>query len=71
VVIRAFNSSSIDMQLFFWVRNIGEWMAVKTDAILAIDIAFKENGIKIPFPQQDLPYSYVVKEEDNNSKNLK
>jgi small-conductance mechanosensitive channel len=63
VIIKQFNSSSIDMQLSFWVRNIGEWLAVKTDIILAIDKAFKENGIEIPFPQQDLHIRTVTRDE--------
>ncbi len=54
VLVRQFASSSIDIQLLFWVRNIGEWTDVKSDVILAIDAAFKENKIEIPFPQQDL-----------------
>jgi small-conductance mechanosensitive channel len=68
VIIKQFNSSSIDMQLFFWVRNISEWMAVKTAVIVAIDIALKENGIRIPFPQQDIHILSVPK-EDPNGKN--
>lgn len=54
VIIKQFNSSSIDMILSFWVKNIREAIQVKSDIILAIDRAFKENSIKIPFPQQEL-----------------
>ena len=54
VVIKQFNSSSIDMQLSFWVKNITDAVGVKSDIMLAIDHAFKENSIKIPFPQQEL-----------------
>jgi small-conductance mechanosensitive channel len=54
VNIKQFNTSSIDMQLSFWVKNLREFSAVKTDIILAITSAFKENKIEIPFPQQDL-----------------
>jgi potassium-dependent mechanosensitive channel len=54
VIIKQFNNSSIDMQLTFWVRNIRQWTAVKTDIILAIDRAFSKNSISIPFPQQEL-----------------
>ena len=55
---------------FFWepLRNISEWMAVKTAVIVAIDIALKENGIRIPFPQQDIHILSVPK-EDPNGKN--
>ena len=54
VLVKEFNTSSIDMQLFFWVRNINELTAVRSDINSAIDISFKKNGIEIPFPQQDL-----------------
>lgn len=54
VLIRQFGSSSIDMQLSFWVRDLTEAAVVKSDILLAIDLAFKENGIEIPLPQQDL-----------------
>lgn len=66
VIIKQFNSSSIDMQLTFWVRNITELLFVKSDIILAIDHAFKQNSIKIPFPQQEVHVSSVLKRGDSN-----
>jgi len=63
VTIRQFNSSSIDMQLSFWVGNLRQWPAVKSDIILAIDRAFRENKIEIPLPQQDIHIRSVAKEE--------
>ena len=63
VVIRQFGSSSIDMQLSFRVRNISEWGAVKSAIILAIDIAFKENKIEIPVPQQDIHIRSISQEQ--------
>jgi small-conductance mechanosensitive channel len=42
------------MQLTFWVRDLKDFGAVKTDILVAIDTAFKKNHIEIPFPQQDL-----------------
>jgi small-conductance mechanosensitive channel len=64
VIIRQFSSSSIDMQLSFWVRDLREAAAVKSDIILAIDIAFKQNGIEIPLPQQDLHIRSIAKAEN-------
>lgn len=61
VIVRQFSSSSIDMQLTFWVKNIADLPAVKSDIILAIDRAFKENAIKIPLPQQEVYVSSVLK----------
>ncbi|HET7896958.1 MAG TPA: mechanosensitive ion channel domain-containing protein, partial [Flavisolibacter sp.] len=51
VIIKDFNGSSIDLQLFFWVRDIREWAVVKSDIILAMDHALKENTVQIPSPQ--------------------
>jgi len=42
------------MQLSFWVQDMNESGAVKTDILVALDRAFKENHIEIPFPQQNL-----------------
>jgi small-conductance mechanosensitive channel len=63
VIVRQFNSSAIDMQLSFWVKNITDTAAVKSDILLAMDRAFKENSIKIPLPQQELHISSLSKEE--------
>jgi small-conductance mechanosensitive channel len=66
VVIMQFSSSSIDMQLSFWLKNITDLAAVKSKILLAIDIAFKENAIKIPFPRQELHISSFTNEEIYN-----
>lgn len=49
-----FNNSAIDVSIFFWVKNIRESLATKSDMIIAIDALFKEQRITIPFPQQDV-----------------
>src|SRR5678810_1206209 len=63
VIVLQFSSSAIDVQLSFWVRNIREWAAVKSDIILAIDTAFKENKIRIPLPQQDIHIRSIPQEQ--------
>jgi small-conductance mechanosensitive channel len=63
VNVTQFGSSFIDMQLSFWVKNIREWAAVKTDVILAIDSAFKKNKIEIPLPQQDIHIRSISQEK--------
>jgi len=63
VIVRQFNSSAIDMQLSFWVRNITDAAGVKSNILLAIDRAFKDNSIKIPLPQQELHISSLSKEK--------
>lgn len=61
-----FNNSSIDFDVKFWVYHYDDGVPAMSDLIIAIDIAFKENGIEIPFPQQDLH----IKDE-NSKKPLK
>ena len=59
--------------VLFWVRHIREMWALKSDIISAIDVAFKENGIIIPFQQHDLHIrsgmpDFIKGSEDQNSK---
>jgi len=68
VLIKEFANSAINIQVFFWVRNVREGLAVKSDVISAIDVAFKENNIVIPFPQQDVHIHAVSNNNDNATK---
>jgi len=54
VLFRAFGDSSLDFELRCFIRNIDERLNVISDVNFAIDAAFRENGIEIPFPQRDL-----------------
>ncbi len=54
VLANEFGNSSIDLSLKFWVSHFSIGFDVKSDLILAIDGLFKEHGITIPFPQQDV-----------------
>lgn len=49
-----FNESSIDLIIKFWVQHFEIGADVKSDVLKAIDIAFKEHKIEIPYPQQDV-----------------
>lgn len=49
-----FNTSTIDLSVYFWTKHIGDTSATRNDLIMSIVAAFKENGIAIPFPQQDI-----------------
>jgi hypothetical protein len=40
------------MQLSFWVQDMNESGAVKTDILVALDRAFKENISKFLFPSR-------------------
>jgi potassium efflux system protein len=50
---RQFGAGSIDLELFFWV-DIRDDFATKSEVLTRIHTAFKEAGIEIPFPQQDI-----------------
>ena len=49
-----FGESSLDFQLFFWVKNSFTVENLKSDLRFAINQNFTENNIQIPFPQRDV-----------------
>jgi small-conductance mechanosensitive channel len=50
----AFGDSSLDMEVHFWSKELMPVENIKSDIRFAIDKAFRENGVTIPFPQRDL-----------------
>jgi len=52
-----FGESSLDFQLYFWVKESFLVENIKSDLRFAIDEAFRKNGITIPFPQRDVHIS--------------
>jgi len=64
VIVKDYNEQLINIQLSFWVRNIRERPFIKSDLILAMDSAFKENGIELPVPRQDITIHSGEKEEN-------
>lgn len=70
VLLHNFNSSSIDFRLLFW-SDINEWQHVKSEIILSVNKAFMDEGIEIPFPQQDVyikQFPHASKSEDKSEK---
>ena len=53
VLVHELNNSSIDFRILFWA-DIGSWVILKSTLLLAIYNTFTEQGIEIPFPQQDV-----------------
>ncbi len=49
-----FAASSLNFELRYWVRDIDDNMTTKSEIRLALNKAFKENNIDIPFPQTDI-----------------
>ena len=54
VMFKAFGESSLNLELRCFIVNIDNRMQVVSDLNFAIDAAFREHGIEIPFPQRDL-----------------
>jgi small-conductance mechanosensitive channel len=49
-----FGNSSLDFELHFWSEELMPVENVKSDLRFAIDQAFREHGVTIPFPQRDV-----------------
>ncbi|QPH41850.1 mechanosensitive ion channel [Pedobacter endophyticus] len=49
-----FTSNSIEVKLFFWVKDYREAAATKTDMIIAISAALKKNNINMPVQRQEI-----------------
>jgi small-conductance mechanosensitive channel len=54
VLFREFGDSSLNFELRCYIKNIDHRLTVISDLNFAIDAAFRDNGIEIPFPQRDL-----------------
>jgi small-conductance mechanosensitive channel len=54
VQFKNFGESSLDFEVFFWARNSWEIEFVRSDIRFEIDKKFRENKVRIPFPQRDI-----------------
>lgn len=54
VTWEAFGASSLDFELRCFLADISKGLQARTELRFAIYRAFKDNGIEIPFPQQDV-----------------
>lgn len=59
IIFRGFGDSSLDFRILFWTA-FDYGLSTKSRVGIAIDKAFKEAGINIPFPQRDL---HLIKPE--------
>jgi len=54
VLFEDFADSSLNFELRCWTSDFSSWVEIRSELRVAIDKAFKENNIEIPFPQRDL-----------------
>lgn len=66
VLFREFGDSSLNFELRVFLLNVDSRLSVISDLNFAIDKAFREAGIEIPFPQRDL---HVKSLPDNFNQN--
>ena len=55
-MFHSFGDSALDFELRCFIKNIDDRINVISDLNFAIDAAFRENNIEIPFPQRDLHF---------------
>ena len=69
VILEDFGDYSLQFKVFFWARKTWEILNIKSDIRFAIDQAFRQNNIKIPYPQRDL---HIVSDitKDNVTKDV-
>lgn len=67
VLFNDFGQSSLDFGLYFYVKDSFTSPRVKSDLRYAIDKAFRENNITIPFPQRDL---HIIQNNSQNNSDL-
>ena len=68
VLFRGFGESSLDFELRCFVSDVDKRLDVLSDLNFAIDKAFREAGIEIPFPQRDLHLRTVPEGCGSNQK---
>jgi small-conductance mechanosensitive channel len=54
VLFMSFGESSLDFELRIWIKQIRRRFDATSAVNFAVDAAFRENNIEIPFPQRDL-----------------
>jgi len=68
VFFNEFGDSSLNFKLYFWSSKTWNENPIKSDIRFAIDKAFRDNKIKIPFPQRDLHVIELPSEKSQKNK---
>ncbi len=67
VLFRQFGDSALEFELRCFIRQIDRQLDITSDLNIAIDKAFREAGITIPFPQRDVHVKTLPR--DSGTKN--
>jgi small-conductance mechanosensitive channel len=70
VIFRRFGDSSLDFELRCVIRDVDKRLSVLSDLNFAVDKAFRERGIEIPFPQRDVHVRDLRTRDSETSDNL-
>ena len=54
VLFKHFGDNGLEFQLYFWAKRSWDILTIKSDIRFAIDRVFRENNVRIPYPQRDL-----------------
>lgn len=71
VLFEDFADSSLNFELRCWTSDYSSWVEIRSDIRVAIDKAFKEKKIEIPFPQRDLHLKSGFDFPGTNSEKIK
>ena len=66
VTLEDFGEYSLKFKVYFWAKKTWEIINIKSDIRFAIDQAFRNNEVKIPFPQRDLHIISDNTKKENN-----
>jgi MscS family membrane protein len=61
--MRAFGESSLDFELLGWIKYPEQRGLARHNLLIEIDTRFREEDIRIPFPQRDVHLSPLVDKE--------
>jgi len=62
-LFKNFGDSALDFEIRAWTDRFEDWLIIKSRLGVAINAAFKDAGIAIPFPQRDVTIRFPPPEE--------
>ena len=67
IIFMNFGASSLDFEIRFWIKDLESTMSISTNLRLALNKAYKEKGIEIPFPQTDIHVFHANAEDKKDT----